>query len=337
VVRLIQMAVGAAACVLLALAARRFLASRAAGLAAGLGLALYAPAVFFDGLIQKSVLDVFFVCLAIWLASRLVDAPERARWWLGLGVAMGGLSLTRENALVLVAVVLIWALAGDKGGEAAGRPRAVERRRAPPAQRARRAAALLLGLALVLLPVAARNYAVGGGFHLTTSQFGPNLYIGNNPNADGTYASLRFGRGAPEYERQDATELAEVATRRRLSPAEVSRYWSDRALDFMTTRPGAWLALMGRKFLLLWNATEMLDTESQQSYAEWSGVLRALGRVGHFGVLVPLALVGLWATWPDRRRLWVLYGMLAAYAASVLIAAAALLRVRATASRWCRC
>ena len=52
---------------------------------------------------------------------------------------------------------------------------------------------------------------VGGGFYVTTSQFGPNFYIGNNPGADGTYQSLRFGRGAPEYERQDATELAERA------------------------------------------------------------------------------------------------------------------------------
>ena len=32
-------------------------------------LALYAPAIFFDGLLQKSVLDVFFVCLALWLIA----------------------------------------------------------------------------------------------------------------------------------------------------------------------------------------------------------------------------------------------------------------------------
>ena len=36
----------------------------------------------------------------------------------------------------------------------------------------------------------------------------------------------------------------------------------------------------------------MLDTESQESYAEWSWPLRVLGWIGHFGVLVPLALLG---------------------------------------------
>ena len=141
------------------------------------------------------------------------------------------------------------------------------------------AAAFVLGLAIVLLPVAARNYAVGGGFYLTTSQFGPNFFIGNNPNADGTYMSLRFGRGAPEYERQDATELAEHATGRTLTPSEVSSYWTDRALDFITAHPARWVSLVGRKAMLLVNATEMLDTESQESYAEWSWPLRLTGVV----------------------------------------------------------
>ena len=52
---------------------------------------------------------------------------------------------------------------------------------------------------------------------------------------------------------------------RALTPAEVSQYWTDRAFGYITSQPGAWLTLMARKFALLWNATEMLDTESQES------------------------------------------------------------------------
>src|SRR5713226_620850 len=111
-VRICQAMVGSAACALLGLAAWR-LFSRGAGLIAGLALALYASAIFFDGLIQKSVLDVFFVCLGLWLLSGLVaaapgadpstglraglgrskgDAGPRGRLsWLCLGLAMGGL------------------------------------------------------------------------------------------------------------------------------------------------------------------------------------------------------------------------------------------------------
>ena len=304
VVRLCQAIIGSLACMLLGLAASRLFSNRRAGVIAGLGLALYAPAIFFDGLLQKSVLDVFFVCLAIWLLSELVEEPQKRLSWFSLGLAMGALSLTRENAIVFVGVTLLWSLA---------------RRRLPRQERFATAGMFLLGLAVVLLPVAVRNSVVDRGFYLTTSQFGPNFYIGNNARADGTYMSLRFGRGAPEYERQDATELAEDATGRHLTPAEVSSYWTTQALAFIRSEPVAWLKLLGRKIALLLNRSEMLDTESQESYAEWSTLLRLAGRLGHFGVLVPLAFLGVILTWPLRDRLWVIYGISTAYAASVVL------------------
>jgi tetratricopeptide (TPR) repeat protein len=325
-VRIVQALIGSGSCALLALAAAR-LFSRRAGVVAGLMLALYAPAIFFDGLLQKSVLDVFFVCLALWLISRSAGTAEIAKTaetraeknisqrsprssrfllYVALGLAMGGLALTRENALVFIVVILGWIVLNVDG-------------RTSNVERLKRCAVFLLGIAIILVPVAARNSYVGGGFYVTTSQFGPNLYIGNNPAADGTYQSLRFGRGAPEYERQDATELAERALRKRLTPSEVSGYWTGKALDFATSSPGAWLSLMARKVALLWNATEMVDTESQEAYAEWSLPLRLGGLVGHFGILVPLALFGVFVTWPLRSRIWILYAMTLAYAASVVV------------------
>jgi tetratricopeptide (TPR) repeat protein len=316
VVRLVQAVIGSAGCVLLALAGSRWL-SKTIGIVAGTGLALYAPVIFADALIQKSVLDVFFVCLAIWLLSGLVAGPQTRLSWFWLGVAMGGLSLTRENALVIVGVTMLWGLARRRVPDGGGNRNAATvlgwRERVAPV------GVFLLGLTMILVPVAVRNSAVGGGVYLTTAQFGSNFYIGNNARADGTYMSLRFGRGAPEYERQDATELAEDATGRRLTPAEVSRYWTRQALAFVQSEPLAWLKLLGRKVALLWNRSEMLDTESQESHAEWSTPLRLAGRVGHFGVLVPLAVLGVIVTWPLRNRLWVMYGISMAYAASVVM------------------
>src|SRR5207248_1361829 len=125
-------------------------------------------------------------------------------------------------------------------------------------------------------------------------------------------------RGAPEFEQQDATELAEAAEGRTLTPGEVSRYWTGRALDFVTTRPAEWLRLMGRKAALIVNATEMIDTDDPSMYAEWSAPLRVLGRVGTFGVLFPLAVLGVGLTASDRRRLGVLHALALAYAASVV-------------------
>ena len=326
-VRVCQAILGSCSCVLVGAAARR-LFSPAAGLVAGLMLALYAPAIFFDGLLQKSVLDVFFVCLALYFIARITVRPQadpaagadtgvrsvrlqpdrgarsvrlqpdRLPDWLLLGLAIGGLSLTRENALVFVLVLGAWAFVRARG---------------------RAVAAFVAGVAIVLAPVAIRNSLVGGGVYITTSQFGPNLFIGNHAGANGSYESLRYGRGAPEYERQDATDLAELAAGHPLTPSEVSSYWTDRALDFITGQPAAWLKLMGRKVALLWNRTEMVDTEDQSTHADWSLPLRMLGPIGTFGVLVPLAVIGVFVTWRDRRRLIVIYALILTYAASVVV------------------
>ena len=55
-VRFLQIILGSVSCGLLSLIGER-LFSRAAGIAAGLILAFYAPAIFYDGLIEKSSLD----------------------------------------------------------------------------------------------------------------------------------------------------------------------------------------------------------------------------------------------------------------------------------------
>lgn len=310
-VRLCQAVIGSLACVCLALAGWR-LFSRPAGIAAGLMLAFYPPAIFFDGLIQKSVLDVFLVCLALALLSGLIADPTRRWRWLWVGVTLGFLTLSRENAVVFVPAILFWLLRWQ---------------RHLARERLALAGVLLAGFAIVLVPVAARNQFVSGEFHLTTTQFGPNFYIGNNETASGTYQPLRFGHGDPKYERQDATELAEQMTGRRLTPAEVSRYWTRRALEYIWTQPGDWLELMGRKIMLAWNAAEVADTEDQLSHADWSLPLRIVSRVWHFGILAPLAFFGMWATWPRRAELALLYLLAASYLLA-LIAFAVMARYR---------
>src|SRR5262245_18375282 len=97
-VRVGQAILGSMSCALVAGAAWRLFSKRA-GIIAGLILALYAPAIFFDGLLQKTALDAFLTSLAIWIISGIITSPKSAWSWVGLGAAMGALSLTRENAL----------------------------------------------------------------------------------------------------------------------------------------------------------------------------------------------------------------------------------------------
>ena len=302
-IRMIQAALGAAGCGLLVLATARFFQSVPAGLVAGLTLAFFAPGIFHDTLIQKSVLDIFFLCLLLWALALLVDRPRMVTWC-AAGAILGCLILTRENATLLAFAIFIWI---------------VIHFRKKGRQRIAFAACFLMGLGLLLGPVAARNYVLSGELHLTTSQLGPNLYIGNHEGATGTYVPLRWGRGSSLFERDDAVEVAELESGEKMNARQTSQYWQKRAIDYALSQPVDWLRVTSLKFALLWNATEVIDTEDQYTYAEFSPPLLVLGWITHFGILSPLALLGLIITWPQRKRLWILYAMITCYAASVLI------------------
>jgi 4-amino-4-deoxy-L-arabinose transferase-like glycosyltransferase len=302
-IRLVQIAIGSLACGILFLAGKRFF-GRATGIVAGLLLALYPPAIFFDGLIQKANLGLLWTVL---LLAALGRARSRPTWrsFVLAGVPLGLLMLTREETILLVPVLAAWSIVVTRGEVAAKRGGA--------------ALAFLGGLAIVLLPVLVRNAVVGGEFALTTSQAGSNFYIGNNPTANGGYVPLVPGRQNTEFERKDAFDLAERESGRKLSPGEVSRFWFGKSFAWIRENPGDWLRLLGTKAALLANWYEMPDYEDQYFYERYCGLLRALDSVWHYGVLLPLAAAGLVLTFARRREILVLHLVLAALALGVVL------------------
>src|SRR4026207_1568712 len=94
-IRFLQVILGSLSCALMFLVGQK-LFSRPAGITAGLLLAGYAPAIFFDGLIEKSVLDL--TLLSLLLLVVLNGADEGWLKWLGAGALLGLLGLSRENA-----------------------------------------------------------------------------------------------------------------------------------------------------------------------------------------------------------------------------------------------
>ena len=301
-IRIVQVVLGSVASALIFLIGQK-LFSRNAGIAAGFILACYAPAIFFDGLIEKSVLDLVFLTALLYLLLGM----NQTHWgkWLGAGAVLGLLGLCRENALVLAPVVAFWI--------------AIEFVEQPIFLRARWLALVFAGLLLILAPVGLRNLVVGGEFKLTTSQFGPNFFIGNNAAADGTYGSVRNIIRETQLEGPDAKRLAERAVGHELKPGEVSSYWFGQSLDYIKSQPTDWLRLLGLKWLLVWNSREIEDSDDFYIYQRWSWLLALFARINHFGILAPLAAVGVLLTWRRWRQLWLLYAMILSLAASVAL------------------
>ncbi|MEE8580118.1 MAG: glycosyltransferase family 39 protein [Myxococcota bacterium] len=299
----VQMGMGALSCVFQYFAARLFV-GRSAGLCAALLLAFYPPAIFFDGIVQKTSLALLLTTGLLLLLGLFQRRPGSL-----LSSSLGGvlalLALTRENSLILIPVIALWI--------------GLRFREAHWQKRLSWLAAFGVGLAVILGPVAAHNVAVGDTFALTTSQLGTNFYYGNGPKANGLYVPLVPGRHTPEFESPDSTRLAEQALGRSLSRGEVSDYWLGRGLDHVRAEPGRWLYLMGWKLLLTWNAFEIPDTEDIYVYADWSWLLRGLLGLLHFGVLLPLACAGMALGWQQRRDTSILIWLGLVYTGGVVL------------------
>ena len=306
-VRLVQILIGSASCVFLASAGARFF-NKKTGLVAGCLLALYAPSVYFDLLLQKAVLGMFFMCLLLFLLSRTSGQSGDQRQtgiWVLIGICLACFALVRENALILVPAVGVWMVIAFRND---GWQRILAK-----------GIFLGIGLCLVFLPVTLRNYVVGGEFVLTTSQLGPNFYIGNNKAATGFYEPLVEGHSDWKFERSDAKKLAEDELGQELTPNQISDFWLGKAINDIRDNPLGWLRLIGKKWLMVWNATETSDSESIYAHYRFSNLLNLLGQVFQFGVILPIAILGICLSWQNRKQFWGLVWLWLCFAGSVAL------------------
>jgi tetratricopeptide (TPR) repeat protein len=308
-VKIVQILLGTVAAGLLYLTAREWFGQRAAVIAAVLFI-LTGLFTFYEVLVLQAALDPFLVACSLYLVSR---AQRDTRTWpaVAAGAAVGLLALNRPNALAYgLAAAAFFALQPW-------------RRTDPPSAAPRvmvslrRAAPFVIGMLLVLAPNALRNYAVSGEIILVSSHGGLNFYIGNGPEADGTYRRVSGIRSSIAGQAEDAMRLAEEVEGRPLSTREVSDHFYRRGWAWITANPTPAARLFARKVALLLNRENVPLNYSYAFYREESTLLRLLV-VGPW-LLVPLGLYGLFLPSMRRRRrgFWVWAAFVPVYGLSV--------------------
>ena len=281
---------GAAAAALLADAARR-LTGPVLGLMVGVLVAGYEMAVFFDGLVLMESLLFFLEALLIWGVVR-----ERGPHWVRLalaGILIGLLAQGRATSALLLLPAGIFLV--PEPGRPAGTALA-------------RAAVLLAGFALVALPVAFRNRAVSGEWIPFTYNGGFNLYVGNNPEANGSFVSVTgtqligatLAKGEDGGVEADGREYLRRAENLDLTPAASSAYWTRKAWEHARAHPGTTARLAARKLGMMWNRREYPQVENADQFRAVAGPLGLPG-VGSFLLVGPLAMAGLWFAWGRGR------------------------------------
>jgi 4-amino-4-deoxy-L-arabinose transferase-like glycosyltransferase len=264
-VAFVQAALGALACGLLAVIGDR-LFGRRVGWIAGVLAAVYGPMIYFVGAVEPTIAFLFAALLAtaaalLMRSRRGTERPPRdGAWLVAAGLWSVALLVRAEAVLAFPFVVLD---AWMRGGR-----RAFWR--------------TVLPLAAVLVTIAAVNVARSGQFVLLTTSGGLNLWLGNNPAADGVNC---FVFGPVE------TVFTDV-TAHNPDPAAADAEFRRRTWEFFRTEPRRAVALLGKKLLWTFNDRELPNTGDIEWQTAHSWLFRAPIVLPGFGFVLPLALAG---------------------------------------------
>lgn len=259
-----QMLLGLGVVVLVSDITRR-LFGRIPALAAGLLAATYRPFIFYESQIEKTAVALALVTFWLWVSVRVLQEGRKTAAFIS-GASLGLACLTRGNLLIFVILLPILFLFA---------PSRSSPKRAAPGGGVLGALAFAGALA-VLAPVVARNSLLSGDFLLTTTQFGQNLYAGNNAaNRDGQNGTPPWVRASPDFEEGDFAAYAEQVRGHSLNQREVSAFYAEAALRWAIENPRSFLVLSFRKAALYFSGVEVPDNQDLDFFGRYSLVLRA--------------------------------------------------------------
>ncbi|MCB1053270.1 MAG: glycosyltransferase family 39 protein, partial [Acidobacteria bacterium] len=312
--RIFQIGLGLLNLLLVFRLGRRLFSERAGLIAAAL-MATYWGMIYFEAELLAPI-PVISVLLLLLHYSLDLEKRTRFRDFLVLGLLFGFGALLRANILLCVPIFLVWfwVLAQKKWPVGL-----------------RFLAPFGLGAALVILPVTWRNYAVSGEWVLISSNSGINLYIGNNPEADGYSAvipdlnTLTGLEGWNSFDYDLIVQKLSLHEGRNLTHTQVSQFFSKKAKEFIFQNPGAFVKLCFRRLGLMIGPAEPHNNKMLELEREYHWILRYLPR---FSLVFALSLFGvaLWIydtrrlkrSWLENRGMWLMFAWIFLYGGSYL-------------------
>jgi len=298
--RISQILLDGCSCILTFALVRRLLSHRA-GIVAAAVIALWGPLIYFSSVHVSTSLVVFLELCVLLLAVRAQREPSRPRW-MDVGFALGVLAIARAEALLLapwLAGWLWWSL-----------------RRYPQRKRLGWVALLAIGVIVGVAPVALRNALYAGDPVLISANGGVNFYIGSAPE----YRGVIGARPGPEWELLMRAPI-DVGFE---TEGERSQYHFREARALIASDPIRWIAHTVRKLGHVWHGRELPSNRDLYGSRGNSFVLAALlwrtpVLFFPFGLLAPLAIVGMGVSWRERRKSRFLIGLVAVHCAALML------------------
>jgi hypothetical protein len=219
--------------------------------------------IFSSVLFLNTILFTFLVLLTLWL---LIAAGDDWRRLALAGLAGGLAALTRAEIVPCLAAWALWIFL--RGGKS-------------PRVRAGWGLLFVGAAALAISPITIRNYQLTKSFIPISAIGGYNLFVGNNAQSDGKTV----------WASEKALDQLKVAPD--LPPLENQRRYTGAVLDFVKSEPLSFLKLLAKKAYYLANAHEISDNVDIYYSISATSLLLAVLACVSFGLLLPLAVVGL--------------------------------------------
>ncbi len=287
--RLLGAACGVATALLVLHTGARLGLGRGPRVAAAVGVAVAGPLLFLETELLATPLATALGALGLYATVR-ATREEGSGAWLLAGAAYALAALARAPFALFPFGLALLAFR-------------------QPSRSWKHAAAALLPALILWSGPALLMAGHGVGFRFPSTQAGINFHAGNHPEADGRSVvlppELRL-TGWRDFE-EDTVRLAAARAGRSVNPAEASTVWFREGLRWWTSAPLAASRLSLAKLGYLLHGYESPNNRSLYEARVDSPALslflwRVPGAYWPSGLLIPLALVGLWST--RRRVAW---------------------------------
>ncbi len=160
---------------------------------------------------------------------------------------------------------------------------------------------LLLGVVLVIAPIATLNWVHGDDFAGISTNGGINFYLGNNPYADGL-SPLHPDLG-PDWAPAEVEEWSSFQAGKPLSPSQSSTWYYVEGMRYWIEHPVDATVLWLKKLMITLGGTETSNNGDWRFFAERRWMLRILLLNG-FWWIAPVGLVGFMVMRRDPRTVY---------------------------------
>lgn len=305
IILVVQMFLSCATFLLVVMLTRRLFGNSAALFAGVLGI-LYAPWLYFDGMILSASWILFLNAVMLYLLIQFggLAEDEFKNWWAwALAGGVCSLSAIARPSVLLFAVFLLLYI-GWKVWKLESKPIYL--------------VSFLVALIVVHLPMSLRNAREGGSPVFVTASGGVNFFIGNRDGATGVYDALDFVENfAAQDEAEGYRKEASRRMGREVTLTESAKFWQEMALRDVFEDKLEWVGVLLKK--IWWT---MRNEEVANNFS-FRGMLLANKTVNflpvRWGILLPLAFAGVLLLWPMRKRLRFMGLYTAGYLLSILI------------------